>query len=184
MDDSKIIELYFARDEDAIKETAYAYGKKLDRLSLSIIRNSEDAEECVNDTYLKAWNTMPPQKPNFLFAFLAKICRHLCFGKLDYQKAKKRNFNVVTLSDELAVCIPNKFASAKIEQEMLGEFLTAFLNTLSEDSRLIFMRRYWFFDSISEISKRYNFSESKVKTSLFRARGKLKSYLEREGISI
>lgn len=184
MKDTKIIDLYFARDENAIQETASVYGQKLDRLSFRITKNVEDAGECVNDTYLKAWNTMPPQKPTYLFAYLAKICRYLCFGKLDYQRAKKRNFDIVTLSDELSACIPDKFASLQQEQQVIGDILTTFLKNLSDNNRLIFMRRYWFSDSISEISQRYDITQSKVKTSLFRTRGKLKSYLERQGISI
>lgn len=184
MDDTKIVELYFARNENAIKETASAYGKKLDRLSFGIMKNSEDAEECVSDTYLKAWNIIPPQKPTYLFAFLAKICRYICFGKLDYLKAKKRKFDVVTLSDELFECVPDNLTSTHIEEQVLGEILNNFLKTLSKDNRLIFMRRYWFADSISEISKNYHMTESKVKTSLFRSRNKLKIYLESEGIHI
>lgn len=184
MEDAKIIELYFARDENAIQETSSAYGQKLDRLSFRIMKNPEDAQECVNDTYLKAWNAMPPQKPAYLFAFLAKICRHLCFGKLDYQKAKKRKFELIALSDELSMCIPDRLASAEPEQQLLGDILTAFLKKLPEENRLIFMRRYWYSDSISEISKRYGMTQSKVKTSLFRTRGKLKVYLESEGIAI
>ena len=184
MDDDKIIELYFARDENAIKETAYIYGKKLDYLSLGILRNIYDANECVNDTYLKTWNTIPPQKPTYLYAFIAKICRYLCFGKLDYKNAHKRNFEIVTLSDELMCCIPDKLSETEFEDKAIGDILTDFLNTLSEDNRLIFMRRYWFCEPISEIVNRYNISESKVKTSLHRTRKKLKSYLGTEGISI
>lgn len=182
MDDDKIIELYFARDETAIKETTQAYGKKLDHLSFSILKNTEDAKECVNDTYLKAWNAIPPQSPTYFYAFLAKICRHLCFGKLDYRNAKKRSFEVVALSDELANCIPDKLSETEFEDKVIGVILTRFLNTLSEDSRLIFLRRYWFCDSISELAKRYQISESKAKTSLHRTRKKLKAYFEKEGI--
>ncbi|MDD2221555.1 MAG: sigma-70 family RNA polymerase sigma factor [Clostridia bacterium] len=184
MDDNKIIELFFARDETAIKETAYAYGKKLECLSYGILKNIEDAKECINDTYLKAWNTIPPQKPTYFYAFIAKICRHLCFGKLDYKNAQKRNFEVVNLSDELMCCIPDKFSEIELEDKAIGDILTAFLNTLSEDNRLIFMRRYWYCASVSEISKHYHISESKVKTSLHRTRKKLKAYLETEGIFV
>lgn len=184
MQDAKIIELYFARDENAIRETSSTYGGKLDRLSFRIMKNTEDAGECVNDTYLKAWNAMPPQKPTYLFAFLAKICRHLCFGKLDYQKAKKRNFDIIPLSDELLECVPDRLSLVEPEQQVIGDILTAFLNNLSADNRLIFMRRYWFSDSISEISKHFDVTQSKVKTSLFRTRAKLKSFLESEDIAI
>lgn len=184
MDDNKIIELYFARDENAIKETAYIYGKKLAYLSFDILKNTDDANECVNDTYLKTWNTIPPTRPTYLYAFIAKICRHLCFGRIDYKNAQKRNFEVVTLSDELMCCIPDKLSETELEEKATGKILTDFLNTLSKDNRLIFMRRYWFCESISEIVNRYNISESKVKTSLHRTRKKLKTHLETEGISI
>lgn len=184
MDDQTIIELYFARDEDAIKETARIYGKKLEYLSYGILRNTDDANECVNDTYLKTWNAIPPKRPTYLYAFMAKICRYLCFGRLDYSHAQKRNFECVTLSDELMSCIPDKLSEAQFEDEAIGNVMTHFINTLSKDNRLIFMRRYWFCESISEIVKRYNISESKVKTSLHRTRKKLKTYLEAEGIFI
>lgn len=184
MEDNKIIELYFAREEQAIAETASAYGKKLDYLSRGILKNLEDAKECVNDTYLKAWNSIPPQKPVYFYAYLAKICRFVCFGKLDYKKAKKRNMEVVTLSEELMACIPDQLSSTYMEQQAIGELLTAFLKTLPEEQRFIFMRRYWFSDSIKEIAKRYQMTESKVKTSLHRSRNKLRVYLEREGIVV
>ncbi|HZK56858.1 MAG TPA: RNA polymerase sigma factor [Clostridia bacterium] len=184
MDDSKIIELYFARDEAAIRETKIAYGKKLDNLSFSILRNIEDAGECVNDTYLKTWNAIPPQKPACFYAFISKICRHLCFGRLDYRNAKKRKFEIVTLSDELANCIPDKLIQAEFEDKVIGDALTVFLNTLSKDHRVIFMRRYWFCEPISDVANHLKVSESKVKTSLHRTRIKLKAYLKKEGISI
>ena len=184
MDDNKIIELYFARDEAAIKETKIAYGKKLDNLSYGILKNIEDAQECVNDTYLKTWNTVPPQKPTYFYAFISKICRHLCFGRLDYQNAKKRKFDTVTLSDELANCIPDALKEAEFEHKAIGDALTVFLNTLSKDHRVIFMRRYWFCEPISDVANHLKVSESKIKTSLHRTRTKLRAYLETEGISI
>lgn len=113
MDDNKIIELYFARDENAIKETAYTYGKKLDYLAFGILKNTDDANECVNDTYLKTWNAIPPQRPTYLYAFIAKICRYLCFGRLDYKNAQKRSFEIVILSDELMCCIPDKLSETE-----------------------------------------------------------------------
>ncbi|MFA5537051.1 MAG: RNA polymerase subunit sigma-70 [Bacillota bacterium] len=142
MDDDKIIGLYLARDEAAIVETKIAYGQKLDNLSFNILGNIEDARECVNDTYLQTWNSIPPQKPTYLFAFISKICRHLCFGRLDYKNAKKRSFETITLSSELANCIPDRLAQEEFDHKVIGEVLTAFLNTLSKDHRVIFMRRY------------------------------------------
>lgn len=184
MDDKEIISMYFTRDENAIKETDCAYGKQLSRLSFGILKNSEDSKEAVDDTYLKTWNAIPPQNPVHFYAFIAKICRHICFGILDYQKAQKRNFETVSLSEELENCIPDKLSDTEMRDEVIADILTAFLGGLSKDSRLIFLRRYWFCDPICEIAARYNISESKVKTSLHRARKRLKVYLEREGISI
>lgn len=182
MEDSRIIELYFARNEAAIKETDAAYGKKLSSLATGILRNNEDAKEAVNDTYLKVWDIIPPQRPTYFYAFIAKICRYLCFGTLDYKKAQKRSFEQVALSEELESCIPNRLAERELEAREIGEILSDFLGTLSRESRLIFMRRYWFCNSIEEISEHFKISQSKVKTSLHRTRKKLKAYLEREGI--
>jgi len=183
MNDSEIINLYIKRDENAITETKFRYGSKLCGLSFKVLKNSEDTEECVNDTYLKAWNTIPPQIPTYFFAYLAKICRFICFGKLDYSKAQKRNAEIVTLSDELANSIPYTLSELEVEENYLGEVLTNFLNSLSFDDRFIFMRRYWFFDSIKEICNDFNYKESRVKTSLFRTREKLKKHLESEGFN-
>ena len=146
--------------------------------------NKEECEECINDTYLKAWNTIPPQKPKFLFAYLAKTCRFICFGKFDYNNAKKRKGETISLTDELLECIPNSLNESSIESNILKEVLENFLDGLSKEKRLIFMRRYWFFESIEEIANRFNISEGKVKTSLYRTRTKLKLYLEKEGISV
>lgn len=184
MEDCEILELYFTRDESAIKETANAYGKRLDGLSFGILKDTEDAKEAVNETYLKTWNAIPPQKPSRFYAFIAKICRHLCFGILDYKNAQKRNAELVTLSDELENCIPDRLSKTEFTDNEIGEILTAFLKTLSDDSRRIFLRRYWYCSTVSEIAEMYHLSESKVKTSLHRIRNKLKTHLETEGISV
>ncbi len=184
MNDNEIINLYFQRDENAITETKKKYDTKMKGLSFKILKNNEDMEECVSDTYLKAWITIPPQKPIYFYAYLAKICRFLCFGKLDYNNAQKRNAEIITLSDELLECIPSNLSESQIDEQILKNILECFLESLSQEKRLIFMRRYWFSDSISEISKRYHISESKVKTSLYRTRSELKIYLQKEGITI
>lgn len=184
MEDTKIIELYFERDERAIDETSKVYGNKLRRLSFRILNDEEDSEEAVSDTYLKTWNIIPPQKPISFYAFIAKICRNICFGMLDYKKAQKRNSEVVTLSEELENCIPDKLANDKFHDEEITEILNSFLKTLSDSGRKIFLQRYWFCKPISEIAVFYNMSESSVKTSLHRSRNKLKKYLETEGISV
>ncbi len=184
MNDENIISLYFSRNENAIKETDIAYGRKLKTLSFRIVKNTEDSEECVNDTYFKAWNNIPPTRPVYLFAYLSKICRFLSFDKLDYKKAKKRSADVVTLSDELLNVIPTDLLDKEVRDEELGKVLNKFLATLSDDHQVIFIRRYFFMDKIADIALRYGISESKVKTSLYRTRNKLKSFLECEGIYI
>lgn len=184
MDDQTIIELYWNRDENAIRETEAVYGEKLFALSDHILSSREDARECVNDTYLETWKTIPPQRPNFFFSFLSKICRYISFGRLDWNNAAKRRAELVALTAELEACIPDSRAQQQLESRELGKVLSAFIATLPSDSRLIFLRRYWHLDSTEEIARRYGFSRSKVKTQLHRTRAKLYAYLESEGISV
>lgn len=184
MDDNQIIELYFRRDEEAIHQTALAYGSKLYSLAHRILQNSEDAEESVSDTYLKTWDAIPPTRPNFFFAYLAKICRFVAFGRLDWNNAAKRKAEIVELSAEMELCIPDPRDAQRMESEELGRLLNAFLGTLPEENRKIFMRRYWYSESIAEIAQRYHLGESNVKTRLFRTRNALRSFLEKEGITL
>lgn len=184
MEDAKIIELFWARNEDAIKETDTAYGKKLHALAKKILLNREDAEESVNDTYMKTWTAIPPNRPQYFFAFLASICRHLSFNKLDWKTAAKRHAEVVSLSQEMELCIPDTSRERMMEAKELGRILDAFLESLPKDSRLIFLRRYWYVDTIAEIAQRYGMTESKVKMQLTRTKNKLSIYLEKEGICV
>lgn len=184
MDDTKIIDLYWAKNQDAIHETDIAYGKKLHSLAYKILNNREDAEESVSDTYMKSWQIIPPQRPNYLYAFLASICRHLSFHKLDWKLAVKRNAEIVALSQEMEMCIPDSRRDRELESREIGRALTAFLESLPKESRQIFMRRYWHMDSITEIATRYGITESKVNMQLSRTRAKLRTYLESEEIYI
>lgn len=184
MEDSQIIELYWTRSEEAIQETDRAYGRKLHALADKILHNLEDAEENVSDTYMKAWDTIPPRRPDYFFAYLAKICRNFALDRLDWRNAAKRKAEVVTLTQEMELCIPDRSHDRKLEGEEIGRVLDRFLESLSQESRLIFMRRYWFTDSIQDIAARYNISQSKVKTQLYRARAKLRACLEKEGICV
>ena len=181
MEDAKIIDLYFARSEDAICQTDAAYGRKLFCLADRILQDAQDSEESVSDTYMKAWETIPPTRPTHFYAYLAKICRFICFGKLDWQNAAKRKAEIVELTAEMELCIPDSRQQLEAERRELGEVLNEFLGTLNQESRKIFMRRYWYADSIAEIAQRYGLGESKVKTRLFRARNDLRSFLEKEG---
>ena len=184
MTDAQIIALYWDRDETAIRETDRVYGKKLHFLSQKIVQNFEDAQECVNDTYLKTWDTIPPKRPEHFFAYIAKICRNFALGVLDWKGAAKRKGEVVALTQEMEACIPDPQHERRLEGEELGEVLNRFLETLSYENRVIFMRRYWYLDTIYEIADRFGISESKVKTQLHRTRAKLHAFLEKEGITV
>ena len=180
MEDSKIIELYIKRDENAIVKTKERYGKRLRALAFRILRDSEDAEECENDTYLKAWRSIPPQEPLYLFAYLSKICRNNALHKLEWSQAEKRSAEIVKLTDELAICIPDRSSMQKFEEIELGEIISAFLRTVSQEDRIIFVRRYYLSEPISDITTALGVSSSKVKSSLFRTRNKLKKFLSKE----
>ena len=184
MTDIQIIDLYWARNEQAIQETDLRYGKKLHSLADRIVQNFEDAQECVSDTYLKTWDTIPPTRPEYFFAYIAKICRNFALGVLDFKSAAKRKGEVVALTQEMEACIPDPQHERRLEGEELGEILNRFLESLSYDNRVIFLRRYWYLDTIAEIADRYGMSESKVKTSLHRTRTKLHGFLEKEGITL
>ena len=182
MDDSKIIDLYFARKEDAIKHTDETYGRRLYHLAENIVKNGQDAEESVSDTYLKAWDTIPPQRPQHFFAYIAKICRNFALKRLDWKNAAKRNAEVVSLTEEMEMCIPDKARDREIEARELGMVLDRFLRTLTPENQMVFLRRYWDVDTIAEIAARYGISESAVLMRLNRTRAKLQAFLEKEEI--
>lgn len=184
MEDTKIIELYFARNEDAIRYTDISYGRRLRRLADNIVKNAQDAEESVSDTYLRAWETIPPQRPGHFFAFLAKICRNLALNKLDWKNAAKRKAEVVSLTEEMSQCIPDAQRDREMEARELGALLDSFLRTLTTENRLIFLRRYWYVDTVGEIALRYGLSEGAVQMRLNRTRAKLSEYLAKEGIAV
>lgn len=184
MNDSQIIALFWDRNEDAIEETDRAYGRKLFVLSDRILHSVQDAEESVSDTYMKTWETIPPLRPTYFFAYLAKLCRNFSLARLQWHSAAKRSAEVVELTREMAECIPDHSLERKLEGEEIGQLLNRFLNGLSRENRLIFLRRYWYADSVREIAQRYQISESKVKTQLHRTRKKLQQFLEGEGITV
>lgn len=184
MKDEAILDLYFSRDEAAIAETDAAYGRSLLTLSNRILENLQDAEESVSDTYLKTWDTVPPQWPSHFFGYLAKICRFCSMDRFDWNHAAKRRANVVSLTQEMEACIPDARQAQELEARELGRILNRFLEGLPSETRMIFLRRYWFSDSIAQIAQRYGIGESKVKTSLHRTRKKLSDYLAKEGIPV
>ena len=184
MEDSKILELFFARNEDAIKYTDETYGRRLYYLADKIVQNGQDAEESVSDTYLKAWDTIPPHKPQYFFAYIARICRNFALDKLDWKNAAKRKAEIVSLTQEMEACVPDAVRDRILEGKELGMILDSFLRTLSAENRMIFMRRYWYADAVAEIAVRYGISESAIRMRLNRTRDKLAGYLKQEGVHL
>jgi len=184
VEDAMIIELFWKRNEQAVKETDTAYGRRLYVLSNNILSNREDAEESVSDTYMEAWKTIPPKRPRYFYAFLAAICRNISLNRLDWRMAAKRNAEIVTLTQEMELCIPDPRQDLQLDRRELRQILESFLESLPKESRLIFLRRYLYVDTIAEIAARYGISESKVKTQLHRTRTKLHNTLAKEGIRV
>ncbi len=184
MEDREIIDLYFARDEQAIVETERRYGKLCHKLARRIIGNEQDAEECVNDVYLGVWQAIPPERPRSLAAFVARVTHNLSVARLRYRMAAKRNPDVLVSLSELEEIIPDPAAFEELEDRDVGQWISEFLYTEEEDVRHIFVRKYWYFDSITEIAETFGYSESKVKSILFRTRNKLKLYLTEKGVAL
>ncbi len=186
MDDFKIVDLFFERDEAAIRFTSEKYGRRLRSLSHNIVRDMQTAEECENDTYVRAWNTIPPHSPKeYLYAFLARITRHISLNCCRDRNRLKRSAYICELSAEMEQCIPTPDnCECRIDDLAFADAINGFLASLTAENRNIFLRRYWYLDSITDISKRFGYSQSKVKTTLFRVRNKLRDYLEQEGYTL
>ena len=186
MEDHAIIDLYWAREEQALVETQRKYGSYCWTIAHNILKNREDTEECVNDTYMRAWNAIPPQRPAALQAFLGKITRNLCLDRYKSGKAGKRGGGQMALAlEELSYCISGgEDPAQRMEASEVGQVLDRFLRTLSEKECCVFMRRYWYVDSIPEIARRYHMAEGSVKSSLYRTRQKLKEFLLQEGVCV
>ena len=186
MDDRAIVALYWQRDEAALQITAEKYGARLQALAYGIAGDRQTAEECENDTYLEAWQAIPPHRPeDYLYAFLACMTRRNALNCCRQREALKRSGHIVELSAELEQCIPGSDDTARCVDEMaLRQALNGFLATLSREKRNIFLRRYWYMDSVAEISRRFALSQSKVKTTLLRCRRQLRAYLEKEGFNL
>lgn len=186
MDDPEIVELYLHRDETAIGRTAEKYGRRLRALAYGIVRDEQTAEECENDAYLEAWHSIPPHEPKtYFYAFLARITRHAALSRCRERSRLKRSAWLCELSAELEQCIPAPDDTAcRMDELALREAINGFLGTLDEEKRNVFVRRYWYLDSVAEIAARFALSESKVKTTLFRCRNRLRTYLEQEGYTL
>ena len=182
LEDDEIVQLYLRRCEAAIERTSEKYGSRLRSLAQGIVNDLPTAQECENDTYWEAWNSIPPHEPaQYFYAFLARITRHIALNRCRERSRLKRRALICELSAEMEQCIPAPDdTQCHIDDMVLSEAVNGFLSTLSEEKRNAFVRRYWYLDSIAAISKRFALSESKVKTMLFRIRAQLREYLEKE----
>lgn len=182
MEDGEIIGLYWARDQRAIGESDKKYGALCRNVAYGILRSREDSEECVSDTWLRTWDTIPTQRPGSLRAYCGKIVRNLALDRWDYNRAEKRAGHMTQLLGELEECVPSGTDGyAGVE---LGALLSDFLRAQEKRNRLLFLRRYWYADTIEELCGRFQMSQSAVKSSLLRTRRRLRAYLEKEGITI
>jgi len=182
MEDARIIELYWNRDEKAIHETDIKYGNYIFTTANNILLNEEDSKECVNDTYLKTWNSIPPTKPNILKLFLAKICRNLAIDKYKYNRAQKRNIELETIMseiDNMECYIAELCVEEKIISEELAKLLNDFMKKLDKNKRMIFLDRYYSLYSVKQIAEYNKISESNVKIILMRLKNELKDMLEK-----
>jgi len=184
MTDKQIIELYFSRSENAITETNTKYGAYCKKISMNILQNEPDSEEALNDTWFKAWNTIPPQKPNPFKTYLGMLVRTVSINRYKYYTAQKRNGIFDVLLSEVEEMIPASQVGSNYENGQITDIINNFLSSTDKVSRMFFVRRYWYSDSISEIAKIYGVSEGKVKSSLFRSRAKLRAEFEKEGIGV
>lgn len=186
MDDSMIVDLYFARSEEAITETDKKYGKYCQYIAFNILKSSEDAEECVNDTYMRAWNAIPPHKPVQLSTFLGKITRNLSLNRYKAMHTQKRGAGQVEAAlSELEECIGVHSKVEVLADEMaLVEIINGFLADQPKLNRVVFVKRYWYLTSVKDISQDFNMNENRVASMLFRMRKELKHRLESEGIAI
>ncbi|MBP5281075.1 MAG: sigma-70 family RNA polymerase sigma factor [Lachnospiraceae bacterium] len=187
MKDTEILDLYFDRNEQAIAETQTKYGSYCFSIAYHVLHDQEDSDECVNDTWMRAWNSIPPNRPDHLNIFLGTITRNLSFDRYKKKKAMKRGSGEMELElEELAECIPAGGTSTEeaVEAKELQRMINEFLKTLPEKECNVFLRRYWYSEEYGEIAERYGMKLNSVKTSLFRTRGKLKEFLEKQGIIV
>ncbi len=185
MEDAKIIQLFFDRDEAAIARTDEKYGKYCRTIAGNILHSAEDSEECINDTYLQSWNSIPPQKPQNLRTYLGKICRNLAINLFEHLSAAKRGGGETAVClDELAEVLAGSDVEEEIDSSLLTEAINCFLAETPKETRIIFTKRYFYMISVKDISKELGVTESKVKMTLLRTRQKLQNYLLKEGFGV
>ena len=186
MEDAAIVALYWARDEQALAETATKFGAYCRKIADNILHSAHDVEECENDTWLAAWNSMPDNRPARLAPYLGRITRNLALDRMDKATAQKRDSGQTFAPlDELAECVA---APGSVEDDFdateTGRLISEFLRTLPEETRNIFLRRYWYCDATADIAVRYGLTESKVRVTLHRTRSKLAAYLQKKGVAV
>lgn len=186
MEDSEIVDLYWERSENAIAETSKKYSRYCYSIAFNVLHNNEDAEECVNDTYIRAWNAMPTQRPDRLSTFLGKITRNLSINRYRGYTAEKRGSGQTDLVLlELEECVPSpENVEQAVDEMALADAVNRFLALLPRAKRVVFLRRYWYLSPIREIAMEYGMNENRVKSMLFRMRNELKLFLEKEGAAV
>ena len=184
MEDREIIALFWARSQEAIRETARKYGAYCGAIIRRVLGDGRDAEECLNDTWLGAWNAMPPQRPNRLNIFLGRIARNTALDRWSYNHAQRRSSGFEAVLEELAECVGGTPLEETLEARQLGEAISAYLDAVSPTARQVFLRRYWYCDTIPEIAAAAGFTRSKVTYLLHRTRKGLRTYLLEEGYDL
>ena len=185
MDDKKIIELYWLRNEKAVDETRTKYGSFINHMAFNILRVTEDAEECENDTYLKLWNAIPPDRPEYFRAYIGKVVRNLAISLYRKNTAAKRSSGVYVLLSELEECLPSSDdVESEIDAKYLSSVISDWLRSLSEENRIIFIKRYWYGESVKDIAAQSDFSPKELSSLLFALRKKLKKELSEKGVTV
>ncbi len=184
MDDKQIVDLFFQRNEEAIKQTEQKYSRYCNYIAANILESKEDCEECVNDAYLRLWNSIPPNRPDSLKSYIGTVTRNLALDRHDKNTATKRKSGTELVYDEIAECIPDTTAKDPSEELAVKNALNKFLGSLKPQKRIVFMQRYWYLSSVKDIATSNGLTENNVKIMLMRLRAKLKKFLEKEGINV
>ena len=184
MEDQKIVDLYWNRDEDAILHTQRKYGGLCQTIANNILGNPQDAEECVNDAYLKVWNSIPPERPESLLGFLSRVVRNISLDKCRFNRAEKRSRGADIMFSELEECLSDESLAALNEDEGIVDAINRFLKTLDQENRILFVRRYYYMDSNEMLAKTFRMNDNTIRQRLFRMRENLKKFLEKEGIGL
>lgn len=185
MEDTQIIDLFFQRSEQAITSLKEKYSALCLSIARRILPDERDAEECLGDMLLKVWNAIPPERPDSLAAYLSRITRNLALDRYSYNHAEKRSTDLTSAFEELELCLPSSLnVESEVQSNDFKQFLNQFLEAQSKQNRIYFVRRYWYGESIADIAHTFQVSEEKIKSSLFRTRNRLRTALEKEGVSI